>query len=337
MSYPVTIGIEEEAFVLEHGRLLPTLQSLDYMRRLLWTNPLRYTVRTASNFLRDGDQRRHGLMGSVEVSTGVHCEPDSLMRELLQMRREFARATRGAMVVPVGALFTTDAKTMTSGLHVHIGVPTDQRSRVYENIAYFLPVLAVASASSPYFDGRHVGPSSRMAEPYALGPLREDREYRFQDLIVTKRLGTVEVRLFDPVPEMSRIEHIVRALYEIARYEGTLPFSREEYNGARPEWTRQGLNPWVRKRWESLQPISPLPIELLEETFSSRLAQIVRAGGVLAAYEEADRVWRAGTGITNLLRKHSKLRIVSGVAGFYAVRLPYMAYKGIREWKGSPP
>src|SRR5687768_12780444 len=201
MSYPVTLGLEEEVFVLEHGRLLPTLQSLDYMRRLLWSNPRRYTVRSASNFLRDGDQKKHGLMGSVEVSTDVHSTPQELVADLLQRRKEFAHAARGAMVVPVGTLFTTDAKTMTSGLHIHVGVPREERDRVYENIAHFLPVLAVASASAPYFDNKHFGLSARMAEPYALGPLRADREYRFQDLIVTKRLGTVEIRLFDPMPE----------------------------------------------------------------------------------------------------------------------------------------
>jgi hypothetical protein len=124
--YPVTLGLEEEVFVLEHERLTPTLQSLDYMRRLLWSNPKRYTLRTASNFTRDGDQKQ-GLMGSVEYSTDVHSDVHGLVEDLLQRRKEFAHAARGAMVVPVGALFTVDAKTLTSGLHMHVGVPKDQR------------------------------------------------------------------------------------------------------------------------------------------------------------------------------------------------------------------
>jgi gamma-glutamyl:cysteine ligase YbdK (ATP-grasp superfamily) len=334
MSYSVTLGLEEEVFVLEHGRLTPTLQSLDYMRRLLWSNPRRYTVRSASNFARGQDQKEC-FMGSVEVSTGVHCDADSAVRDLLERRKEFAHAARGAMVVPVGSLFTLDSPSNTSGLHVHVGVPREERDRVYGNLAYFLPVLAVASASSPYRAGKHYGLSYRIAEPHALGPLREDREYRFQDLIITKRLGTVEVRVLDPMPELSRMAEVVRAVESIARWPERLPFNREEYNGARPEWSQEGLNSWVRRRWEELQPISPFPLDLLEETFSERLAWIAKSKGVLQAYEEADRVWRVGTGVAHPVKRHSRVRVVSGLAGFYAIRLPYMAYKGIREWKGS--
>jgi hypothetical protein len=332
--YPVTLGLEEEVFVLEHERLTPTLQSLDYMRRLLWSNPKRYTLRTASNFTRDGDQKQ-GLMGSVEYSTDVHSDVHGLLEDLLQRRKEFAHAARGAMVVPVGALFTVDAKTLTSGLHMHVGVPKEQRKRVYGNIAYFLPVLAVASASSPYFDDKHYGLSYRIAEPYALGPLREDREYRFQDLIITKRLSTVEIRLFDPMPELTRLKEVASAVEAIAKFPGTMPFSREEYNGARLEWARDGLNPWIRRRWEELQEIYRFPLELVENPFSKRLAEVVKHRGALAAYQEADRIWRIGTGVAHPVKKHSRMRVVSGLAGFYAIRLPYMAYKGIREWKGT--
>lgn len=335
-SYPVTLGLEEEVFLLERGRLAPTLQSLDAMRRLLWSNPKRYMVRSASNFAR-GEDQKECFMGSVEVSTDVHPDARSACDDLLQRRKEFARAARGARVVPVGSLFTLNSPSNTSGFHIHVGVPHRERERVFENLAYFLPVLAVASASSPYVAGKFYGLSYRIAEPHALGPLLEDREYRFQDIIITKRLGTIEARLLDPMPEMSRVREVVAAAEAIARFEGRMPFSREEYNGARPEWAKEGLNSWIRKRWEGLQEVYSLPIGLLEEPFSKRLADLVRRSGPLRAYEEADRVWRAGTGIHHPMRKHSRFRVVSGVAGFYAVRLPYMAYKGIKEWKGSPP
>lgn len=323
--------------MLEHGRLLPTLQSLDYMRRLLWSDLRRYTVRTASNFLRDGDQKRFGLMGSVEVATFVHSSPEELVSELLQLRVEFARAARGALVVPVGALFTADAKTLTSGLHIHIGVPRNERHRIYSNLAHFLPVLAVASASSPYFNNEYFGLSHRMATPYALGPLQADREYRFQDLIISKRLGTIELRVFDPVPELGRLTQIVKAVHAIALWPGTAAFSREEYNGARTEWTKEGPNPWVLHRFEELRKIYALPLELVEQPFSKRLADITRQRGALAAYQEADATWRNQTGVHYPVKEHSKLRIASGIAGFYALRFPYMAYKGIREWRGSAP
>jgi gamma-glutamyl:cysteine ligase YbdK (ATP-grasp superfamily) len=334
MSYRVTLGLEEEVFVLERGRLTPTLQSLDTMRRLLWSNPRRYMVRSASNFARGEDQKQC-FMSSVEVSTGVHGSADALVQDLVGLRTEFARAAKGALVVPVGSLFTLEAPTNTAGLHIHVGCPSTERSRIYDNLAYFLPALAVASASSPFAGGKPFGLSYRMAQPHALGPLRADREYRFQDIIVTKRLGTVEVRLLDPMPEIDRLRDVVRAVEAIANYTGRLPFDRDEYNRERPNWTKHGLTPWVKTRLDELQQIYPLDARWLESTFGGRLAVLAEAEGVLGAYEEADRTWRACTNIELQARDFSPVRAARGVAGFYAVRLPYMAYKGIREWKGK--
>lgn len=274
-------------------------------------------------------------MSSVEVSTDVANSADEAVDNLFERRKEFAQAARGAIVVPVGSLFTLNSPSNTSGFHVHVGVPREERDRVFGNLAYFIPVLAIASSSSPYVSGRYYGQSYRIAEPLYLGALREDREFRFQDLIITKRLGTIEIRLFDPVPELSRMREIVRAVEAIAKLPQTLPFSREEYNGARAEWGKEGLNGFVRKRLAELQSVYPFDLSLLEHTFSDDLAAVAKTQGVLAAYEEADRVWRRGTGVHHPVRKHSRMRVVSGLAGFYAIRLPYMAYKGIREWKGT--
>lgn len=330
----ITLGVEEEVFVLEKGRLTPTLQSLDYMRRLLWQNPRRYAKCSASNFSR-GPDAKQCFMSSVEITTGVHTSVQGLIEDLKKRRKEFAKATEGAMVVPVGSLFTLSSPSNTSGLHVHVGVPTQQRQRVFNNIAHFMPVLAVASASSPYADGEYFGLSYRMARPHALGPLREDNEYRFQDLIVTKRLGTIEVRVLDPMPEIERMAVVLSALYAIVDHKGSFPFDREEYNRERAVWTQFGLNDWVRSRHKELQDIYPLDIALLENTLSHRLAEIVRQTSIEEAYRTVDAIWRGQE--SACWKSFSPVRLVTGLAGYYALRLPYMAYKGYKEWRGKTP
>ena len=230
--YPVTLGVEEEVFVLEKGRLVPTLQSLDYLRRLLWRNPKRYIQHSASNFAK-GEERKECFMGSIEMATGVHEQIEHLLEDLMERRTEFAVAAKGGMIVPVGSLFTLDSPTNTASTHIHVGVPTSERSRVYENLAYFAPVLAVAAANAPWAAGKDFGLSYRMAQPGCLGPLREDREYRFQDLIVSKRLGTIEMRLFDPIPEIYRLREVLEGVTAIAAWPGALPFNIETYNSER--------------------------------------------------------------------------------------------------------
>jgi hypothetical protein len=330
----VTLGLEEEVFVIEQDRLTPTLQSLDYLRKLYWKNPKRYSRHTASNFAR-GKDRRECFMGSIEIATAIHDSPESLIEDLVSRRTEFADATRGGVVVPVGSLFTLNSPSNTASSHLHIGVKKAQRERVYGNLAYFAPVLAVASASSPWLEGQPFGSSARMAHKGLLGPLREDREYRFQDVIISKRLGTIELRILDPIAEIWRLREVIAAAIAIASFDGDLPFDRDEYNREREAWAVHGCNAFVQSRWQEMQPIYPMRLELITETFSMHLDRVARSGGVDAAYREADRVWREPTGVTLTAKRHNRLRAVTGLAGFYAIRLPYMAYKGYKEWYGK--
>ncbi|HWP30592.1 MAG TPA: glutamate-cysteine ligase family protein [Fimbriimonadales bacterium] len=333
-SFPVTLGVEEEVFVLESDRLLPTLQSLDYLRKLFWSNPRKYTQHTASNFAK-GNDRQECFMGSVEVATDTHESIATLLDDLIERRKEFAKASEGGLVVPVGALFTLDSPTNTASTHIHVGVPKEERQRVYENLVYFLPVLALAAANSPYAAGAFWGVSYRMASKGLLGPLREDNEYRFQDIIISKRLGTIEIRIFDPIPEIFRLNEILRALLAIAKYPKHCPLDREFYNKEREDWTRNGITPFVRKRWEELQTIVPFPFELLENTLSKHLGTIAMNYSIRDAYCEADRIWREPTKVPRTEKRSSALRIVSGITGYYALRLPYIAYKGYKEWHGK--
>lgn len=319
---------------MEEGRLTPTLQSLDYLRCLLWRNPKKYTRHSASNFAR-GEERKECFMGSIEVATAIHESIELLLEDLLARRTEFAKAARGGMIVPVGALFTLSSPSNTASSHIHIGVPRSERPRVYANLAYFAPVLAVAAANSPWSGGRDFGLSYRMAQPGCLGALRPDPEYRFQDIIISKRLGTIEMRIFDPIPELYRLREILDALVAIASTERSFPFDREEYNRERESWTSKGLTPFVEARWQELQELYQFPFDLVQETLSERLRSIAAGNEIMAAYREAERIWREGTDIAPEHRPYSRLRGVAGLAGYYAVRLPYMAYKGYKEWYGK--
>ena len=332
--YPVTLGVEEEVFVLEKGRLTPTLQSLDYLRRLLWKNPRRYIQHSASNFAK-GEERKECFMGSIEMATDVHEQIEQLLLDLMQRRTEFALAALGGQIVPVGSLFTLDSPTNTASSHIHVGVPASERARVYGNLAYFAPVLAVAAANAPWAAGKEFGLSYRMAQPGCLGSLRVDREYRFQDVIVSKRLGTIELRVFDPMPEIFRLREVLDAVTAIAAWPQTAPFSIEKYNIERKSWTAIGLTPWVESLWEQLREIYPFPRELLENTLSARLREVAISAGIDGAYAYAQSLWLEGIDVAPEHRPHSRLRTLTGLAGYYAVRLPFMAYKGYKEWYGS--
>jgi len=331
----VTLGYEEEFFLIEEGSLHPTLQSLDCLRKLYWRNPLACRPRLASNFAR-GNDRKACWMSSVEVSTGVQTSVDGLLHELLEWRRKIARASRGSYCVPIGAPLELDCPSNTAGSHIHVGVAASERDRVFANLGYFLPVFAVAALNSPSC-ALDAPKSYRMGCNFASGELREDREYRFQDLIVSKRLGTVEIRALDPVPDMDRLRHILEGVVAVAKHVEPLPFDRARYNAERPSWVREGMNAVVERLWLELQAIYPFPKALLTSTQGDELAEVARAESPEAAYRLVDSIWRRDTGVEPALAPHSRLKSLTGVLGYYAVQLPWMAYKGYKEWHGRTP
>jgi hypothetical protein len=78
-----------------------------------------------------------------------------------------------------------------------------------------------------------------------------------------------------------------------------------------------------------------MPRELLADPLTNRIREYANSEGIEAAYREAERLWREGTDVAPEHRPHSRMRTLSGLAGYYAVRLPFMAYKGYKEWYGS--
>lgn len=327
-----TYGLEEEIFITEPTR--PTLSALYVMTKLLWRNPRYYYKYSATNFARGRDARQC-LMSSVEIATRPHTDLEALLLELQMRRADLAQAAGQAYLVPVGHLFDLESPTNTGGLHLHIGVAPERRETVYANLAYFLPLLILLSASSPYAGGRYFGPSYRVAHSFAIGPLRSNPYYRFQDLIISRRLGTIEIRVFDPIWDMARLRWLLGAVDAIVALPDARPLDRERYAALREQAARGGYTPDLRRLYAELREFFELPEELWQRTLSDALAESVAQAGTLPTYARLNHAYRTGRweSVAPHPVKPSVGRAALGLMGYYLPKLPYMAYKAWREWR----
>jgi hypothetical protein len=325
----VTLGLEEEVFVCEPE--VPNLGSLSYLARLTWSDPRRHYARTASNFARGADLPQ-GLMSCVEISTVVHDDPDELVDDLAARRSELAKAIgRRGLVVPLGHLLQNDAPTNVAALQFHVGSP--DRERAYRNLGYALPLLAVLSADSPGACGKRFGQSYRMARGFAIGALQDDPTARFQDLIVSKRLGTIEVRVLDPLWDLGRIRVLARAVRDIASLESDLPFDREAYNSLRERIARDGWLPELAPVHERVSQIADVPMAMLTRTAADESWELFERVGLVPAYSALDNAWRGGPlEPRSVPPMHaSAVRAAAGLAGYYVPKFPYVTWKYLKE------
>jgi gamma-glutamyl:cysteine ligase YbdK (ATP-grasp superfamily) len=329
MSPRVTLGLEEEVFVCEPER--PSLDSLAYLAKLTWSDPKRHYLRTASNFARGADLPQ-GLMSCVEISTGVHDDPESLVDDIAQRRRELVRAVGGnGLFVPLGHLLQNDAPTNVAALQFHVGTP--DRERAYRNLGYALPLLALLAADSPGASGERFGQSYRMAKGFAVGPLTSDPTARFQDLIVSKRLGTIEVRLLDPVWDLRRVRVLARAIRAIAELEIDLPFDREAYNVMRYRIALEGWIPELDAIHETVSQVADVPRELMTHTAADDVWALYHQVGLVPTYAALDNGYRTGVFAPRPVgpMAPSLARSVAGVAGYYLPKFPYVTWKFLKE------
>lgn len=329
----VTLGLEEEVFVCEPER--PSTASLLYLARLTWRDPRRHFARTASNFAR-GDDLPQGLMSCVEVSTGVHDEVDGLVADLVGRRRDLAKAVGSdGLVVPLGHLLQYEAPTNTAALQLHVGAP--DRDLAYDNLAHFLPLLAVACADSPAAGSARFGQSYRMAKGFAIGPLGEDRTARFQDLIVSKRLGTIEVRVLDPVWDLARVRVVAGAIAAIAalptRVGPDAAATREVYNEVRDRVALEGYDDGLAPLWEELSQLCDFPEGMLHRTAADEVWEHFETHGLVPTYAALDHAWREGVFEARDVppMSASTLRSALGFAGYYIPKFPYVTWKYLKE------
>lgn len=329
MSYPVTLGIEEEFFLLYRGK--PTLSGMGNLSKLLWKNPTFYFSRSASNFTRK-EGAKDGWMSALEVSTRVCDSPKALMDDVLERRRDILEVCPNGLIAYAGMV--NDDPYNTAGLHIHIGVPRSERRRVYHNLVRFLPVLALASSSSPWRSSLAGIQSQRMHASYALGPLRTDPWFRFQDLIVTRRLGTLEIRVLDPVWDTQRLKSIVEAVWTLANLERPLEGNPETYNRLRTAFPLTGSTPEIMDLALELHDLSGFNVQNIRHTVSDQLAEIK---DTREAHRYLDGGFRSGVWIpsrTDDTPPH-KLKGLWGMATYYAPRLAYIGWKAWRENLGN--
>lgn len=324
------LGLEEEVFLTEPDR--PTLHSLYYLARLLWREPRFYYAHSDSNFARGADLRQ-GLMSGVEVSTLPRPSPAALIADLAGRRQALAAACgEEALVVPLGHLADGDSPTNTCGLHLHLSGLEDPL-RAYRRVARYLPLLTLLTANSPYCGGKRWGVSYRLACSYAIGPLREDPRHRFQDLILSRRLGTVEARAFDPTWDLDRLRILAECLVAVARHGPDREVDRAEYARLRHQAATRGYTAELAGRYRELAAFCPVDEQLFAVPPAVAVTSLVREYGVVGAYSAMDSAYRGGP-LRPGHRPGARVRpglVLGGLFGYYLPRLPYKVQKAWRE------
>jgi hypothetical protein len=323
-----TFGLEEEVFVVEPDK--PSLKSLYYLSKLLWKDPRRHYRLTASNFSRGPDVKQ-ALMSGVEVATAVHDNAADIMKDLAERRRELAHVSEG-LIAPIGHLINLSTPTNVCALQMHVGGVPDI-DLTYNNLAYFLPILMLITINAPYAGGVYVGQSFRIGHGYAIGKLKEDPRDRFQDMIISKRLGTVEIRVLDPVWDMKRIETLANAVEAIAHIGRRLPFRRDFYNAIRGRIAAEGYVEELVPLYNELNAISSVPEVMLTRTASDEVKDFCEEHGYLKTYTALDGGYRNGVFELGDVpeNKAAAFKSMAGLAGYYVPKLPYVIWKYLKE------
>ena len=270
-------------------------------------------------------------MSGVEISTSVHNNAADLIEDLKIRRAELARASDG-LIAAIGHLIQLSTSTNVCALQMHVG-GVDDMSLVYDNLAYFLPVLTLITINAPYAGGVYAGQSFRIAHGYAIGKIKPDPRDRFQDLIIAKRLGTIELRVPDPVWDIERVMALTRAVEAIAALKDRRPFNRSWYNGIRNRVAVKGYIEELKPLYRELSQLTDLPESLLKKTASDEVRDLIEAHGYQKTYTALDNGYRRGVFEPGPVAgvKYTAIKLMAGLAGYYVPKLPYMVWKYLRE------
>lgn len=324
-----TYGIEEEVFVTEPER--PTLRSLYFLTRLMARDPRFYYTHSASNFSRGKDVKQ-GLVSGIEISTPVCENAQAAATDLENRRKDLAAVCKG-LIVPIGHLLDYDSPTNTCAMQIHVGGVEDKQ-KLYNNLLHFLPILSLFTINSPASNGERFGKSYRICKSWAIGPILDNWEIRFQDMILSKRLGTIELRVFDPCWDMKRIRALLAAIQAIAELDEQLEPNTDYYNTQRQEMGLNGLLDANSKLLDELKLITNIDEQLLVKSASDEMYKIYKSNGLVGAYSAADNAYRNGIFEPRDVKQKQKLHLAKGIiglVGYYLPRLPYYAWKGIVE------
>ncbi len=323
-----TFGLEEEVFIVEPTK--PSVQSLYYLAKLVWKQPKRYIRHTDSNFSRSKDILQ-GLMSGVEISTFIHQDTTSLIEDLIERRKELSEVSDG-LIVCLGHLLDFEAPTNTCALQFHLG-NLEEPERVYKNLIYYLPLLFLMAANSPGVAGHYFGQSWRLLNSYAVGPVKDDWSVRFQDIIFAKRIGTIELRCFDPIWEIERIRTLAEAINAIAELNFEHEVDIGQYNKIREEVAHHGFNNGLEKQFYELSQICDIDINLLKRTPSDIVWDHYIEHGLEDTYSALDHGYKHGQLKISEIKENKKniAKIATGFATYYIPKLPYDLWKYIQE------
>ncbi|MGB9867140.1 MAG: hypothetical protein ACPLPR_04450 [Bacillota bacterium] len=341
MKPTVEFGIEEEVYITEPEK--PTLRSLYYMSKLLWSDPMFWYSHSDSNFAR-GKDVKVSLMGPIEVSTPRAKGAAQAVAELAAVRQKLSQLVDRGLLVPIGQLAYVDAPTLTSGLHIHVsGVPDLERA--YDNIAHFLPLLLLITANSPgIIDGVPVK-SYRVLKSYAIGTLVEDRLFRFQDIIISRRLGTIEVRVFDPTWDLHRVGMLLQCLERLATFERRFPVDKSTYRELRQQAAVRGYNPTLADLYSELCQVIEIPETVFARCPSDDVRDLIEQRTVAGAYAALDFAYRTGCHPFECPAEYAGnfnpagmdvVQKLLGLLGYYVAKVPYKLGKVWMEWHKKP-
>ena len=325
----IHMGLEEEVFVVDADGH-PDPDGLYALARLLAKHPRYYYTRTAANSPRRADLKL-SRVGSIEIATGIHRSPESLVDELARLRADLSAACP-SRIVAVGMLpGLPEAPTIVAALQLHVSGVSD-RMRALRAFLYFAPALALLTANAPAAGGMYGALSLRILRNPFIGVPGSDPYERFADVIISRRLGTIELRLFDPCPQLERVRSLARAVFAVAALAETRDFSydADAYARLREASARVGCeDARVRERCLELSELAGIQLEEFENPPALETWRLFSERGV-ASYDELDARYRAGVHFSGVSLPHA-LRTLIGVCGWHLPRLPYGGYKVLKE------
>lgn len=324
------LGLEEEVFLIEDKK--PSLQSFFYLAKLMKKDPGFYYFHSASNFSRGKDIIKC-LMSGVEISTKTTSNPQELIEDLKKRRLDLIEACNDdCLIVPLGSLIHLDAPTLTCALQIHLS-GLREVNQVYWNLAYFLPLLALLTINSPGQKGSYFGQSYRIFHSFAVGPVSNNPWHRFQDIIISRRLKTIEIRVFDPCWDLGRIELLLKIIFALVQIEEALPFEATSYRLRREKIARYGYCKEVEPLYRKLTSVFPIERLYFTHTPSDEVWHFYEKHGLETTYATLDHAYRGGE-FKKVPPKHFKtsaLRKIAGLSGYYIPKIPYNLWKFSRE------
>jgi gamma-glutamyl:cysteine ligase YbdK (ATP-grasp superfamily) len=254
------------------------------------------------------------------------------MKDLVHKRKVLAKSCEG-LILPLGSLITDCSRSRTSAWHIHIGGLKDLR-RAYAGLVYYLPLLTLLGANAPYAEGRYFGQSFRMHYSFAVGPLTHDWSYRFQDIIYSRRLKTIEIRIFDPIWDLERIRLLLGLIRQIVLRQEKLPLDRKSYNELRHVVITAGYDRYLSSVYQRLRQFTDVSEDIFRDTCSHRIRTLYERHGLLGTYTALDNAYRSGRlqPRSYASKKDARfLKIIWGFLTYYIPKLPFSIYKAMRE------